>query len=271
MSSSTGDSNPRSPRLRWSSVQLAARAATDAAIAKLGTPVVASTSSTSDFQHASGVHGRRPRARNRLRRLQAFGRRPSSPSPLFSISVGTIGFVGKCQNSGREWDSLVIAKISLIAQSNSLQGGNKFPVRMRRELARKGSDLMPIFGRGWRVAKRFSARQLGGAGSPPGHYEGVLGGARYLINVPPDWNGGLIMFAHGYEGEGSGKGAVHSEPLADQFGSTMAKARSFGRKSTTAVVTARTPTASISIDTAGHRKAKRTRRSRQASTVECRG
>jgi hypothetical protein len=37
-------------------VQLAARAATDAATAKLGTPFVASTSSTSDFQHASGVH-----------------------------------------------------------------------------------------------------------------------------------------------------------------------------------------------------------------------
>jgi hypothetical protein len=74
MSSSTGDSNPRSPdyggaRCNWP------RAATDAAIAKLGTPVVASMSSTSDFQHASGVHGRRPRARNRLWRLQASGRR----------------------------------------------------------------------------------------------------------------------------------------------------------------------------------------------------
>jgi hypothetical protein len=51
------------------------------------------------------------------------------------------------QNSGREWDSLIIAKISLIAQFNSLQGGNKFPVRMRRELARKGSDLMPFLRR----------------------------------------------------------------------------------------------------------------------------
>jgi hypothetical protein len=59
--------------------------------------------------------------------------------------------------------------------------------------------------------------QLGGAGKPPGHYEGVLGGTRYLINVPPDWNGGLIMFAHDYEGEGSGRGAVHSEPLADHL------------------------------------------------------
>src|SRR5437764_13823687 len=46
-----------------------------------------------------------------------------------------------------------------------------------------------------------------------GRYEGVLGGARYLINVPPDWNGGLVMFAHGYEGEGSGIGTVRSSPL----------------------------------------------------------
>ena len=59
--------------------------------------------------------------------------------------------------------------------------------------------------------------QLGGAGNPAGHCEGVRGGARYLINVPPDWNGDLIMFAHGYEGEGSGRGALHSEPLADHL------------------------------------------------------
>ena len=36
-----------------------------------------------------------------------------------------------------------------------------------------------------------------------------------MINVPADWNGRLVMFAHGYEGEGSGRGAVRSEPLAD--------------------------------------------------------
>jgi hypothetical protein len=33
--------------------------------------------------------------------------------------------------------------------------------------------------------------------------------------VPPDWNGGLVMFAYGYEGEGFGKGTVRSEPLDD--------------------------------------------------------
>jgi len=52
-----------------------------------------------------------------------------------------------------------------------------------------------------------------GAGEAAGRYEGVLGGAPYLINVPPEWNGGLVLFAHGYQGEGSGKGMVHDEPL----------------------------------------------------------
>jgi hypothetical protein len=59
--------------------------------------------------------------------------------------------------------------------------------------------------------------QIAGAGGAPGRYEGVLGNARYLINVPADWNGGLVMFAHGYEGEGSGRGSVLSEPLADHL------------------------------------------------------
>ena len=46
-----------------------------------------------------------------------------------------IGFVG--QNSRRERDSLIRAEISLIADLNSLQDYKKFPVPVRRELARK--------------------------------------------------------------------------------------------------------------------------------------
>jgi len=44
---------PSVPRLRWSSVQLAARDATHAAVVKRGTPdPFAATSSASDFPHA---------------------------------------------------------------------------------------------------------------------------------------------------------------------------------------------------------------------------
>src|SRR5712671_2222586 len=55
--------------------------------------------------------------------------------------------------------------------------------------------------------------ELAGAASPAGRYDGVLGSANYTISVPPDWNGGLVMFAHGYEGEGSGTGIVRNSPL----------------------------------------------------------
>src|SRR5215472_5900939 len=102
MSSSTGDSNPAVPRLRGSSAQLAARDATDAAIAKLGTPVV----------------------------------RPNQLDERFaaSRSLGRIGSVGE---NSEEGDSLIRTEISLIADLNSLQDRKKFPVRVRRELACK--------------------------------------------------------------------------------------------------------------------------------------
>src|SRR5215831_19743935 len=43
--------------------------------------------------------------------------------------------------------------------------------------------------------------------------EGTHEGAEYVINVPANWNGGLVMFAHGYEGEGAAKGTVRASPL----------------------------------------------------------
>ena len=43
--------------------------------------------------------------------------------------------------------------------------------------------------------------------------EGSHGGADYTISMPPGWNGGLVMFAHGYEGEGPAKGTVRASPL----------------------------------------------------------
>ena len=139
---------PSVPGLWWSSVQLEARDATDAAIAKSGTPVVRVNELDERFASCFGrtlTPGLG--ARNRLRRRRASGRgRPCSPSRQCSRSVGTIGFAGraKCQNSGRERVSLIRAKISLITRFNSLQGGKKFPVRMRRELARKALIRCPF-------------------------------------------------------------------------------------------------------------------------------
>src|SRR2546422_9020340 len=47
--------------------------------------------------------------------------------------------------------------------------------------------------------------------------EGVHEGANYIISVPAQWNGGLVMFAHGYQGEGAGRGSVNASPLASHL------------------------------------------------------
>jgi dienelactone hydrolase len=41
---------------------------------------------------------------------------------------------------------------------------------------------------------------------------GTLGGADYLIEVPSNWNGGLVVFAHGIQ-RGQGKGTVAAPPI----------------------------------------------------------
>ena len=56
------------------------------------------------------------------------------------------------------------------------------------------------------------------AAESPGRYEGVLLDARYIIEVPAQWNGGLVMFAHGYDGEGEGTGTARDSPMAHHLG-----------------------------------------------------
>jgi hypothetical protein len=47
--------------------------------------------------------------------------------------------------------------------------------------------------------------------------EGTLEGADFVISMPANWTGGLVMFAHGYQGEGPAAGAVEVSPLADHL------------------------------------------------------
>ncbi len=49
-------------------------------------------------------------------------------------------------------------------------------------------------------------------GLPTERYWGVHGGAGYRIEVPPNWNGKLVMWAHGFRGSGS-KLTVDNHPL----------------------------------------------------------
>ncbi len=52
------------------------------------------------------------------------------------------------------------------------------------------------------------------AADAPALREGEHEGAHYVLSVPAQWNGGLVMFAHGYEGVGPGRGGVRSSLLA---------------------------------------------------------
>jgi hypothetical protein len=47
--------------------------------------------------------------------------------------------------------------------------------------------------------------------------EGVHEGAEYVIAMPARWNGGLVMFAHGYQREGPGRGSVQAAPSGDHL------------------------------------------------------
>jgi hypothetical protein len=50
--------------------------------------------------------------------------------------------------------------------------------------------------------------------------EGEHAGADFLIRVPAGWNGGgLVMFAHGYQGEGPAPGRAQNSPLDSHLGS----------------------------------------------------
>jgi pimeloyl-ACP methyl ester carboxylesterase len=58
------------------------------------------------------------------------------------------------------------------------------------------------------------ARALPGVGADaPTEREGTNDGADFEISVPANWNGGLVMFAHGYQGEGPAQGTVMSSPM----------------------------------------------------------
>jgi pimeloyl-ACP methyl ester carboxylesterase len=46
-----------------------------------------------------------------------------------------------------------------------------------------------------------------------GVLKGTLDGADYMISKPDKWNGGLVLYAHGYEGERAGPGALGDSRL----------------------------------------------------------
>ena len=58
-----------------------------------------------------------------------------------------------------------------------------------------------------------------GASVYQGLYDGEHGKAGYVIEVPANWNGKLVMYAHGYAGEGAALNV--SPPISADFGNYM--------------------------------------------------
>lgn len=52
------------------------------------------------------------------------------------------------------------------------------------------------------------------SGIPTERYSGTLEGAGYRVEVPPNWNGTLVMWAHGFRGEGA-ELTVDNHPLRE--------------------------------------------------------
>jgi len=66
---------------------------------------------------------------------------------------------------------------------------------------------------GFIAGEKWGLRPIDGAGSP-GVYTGVLGdGADYEFQVPPAWNGILLLYSHGYVAPGSVNPAVDAGDL----------------------------------------------------------
>ena len=76
-------------------------------------------------------------------------------------------------------------------------------------LALAAAAMVDRAGSGERPAPPAAVATVAGASpSPLGAYEGGL----YKIEVPENWNGGLVMYAHGYRGEG-GRPYVTDPPI----------------------------------------------------------
>src|SRR5262245_28390939 len=102
-------------------------------------------------------------------------------------------------SGGRDLDSMV----SLLCRSCS------------RSCNRGRAVPMPTFVRCLASTFGLLLAAITAASAEPVQYrEGTHEGADFMISVPPNWNGGLVMYAHGYQGELPGRGNVEASPMS---------------------------------------------------------
>lgn len=107
----------------------------------------------------------------------------------------------------------VFSKKRLLQFQNCYSEARSALGRLHRRAFRKGAKrraiaCVPVLLLVLAVGPRWA-----GAADPRAMREGTHEGADYSISIPSPWNGGLVMFAHGYEGEGPGLGSVRGSPL----------------------------------------------------------
>jgi hypothetical protein len=85
--------------------------------------------------------------------------------------------------------------------------------RLRSCLMRRLLAALPVLALAFLASSTALQRARAEAGTAAVSRTGTLGGAPYRIEVPPDWRGGLVVYAHGIQ-RGPGPGAVASPPLA---------------------------------------------------------
>jgi hypothetical protein len=90
---------------------------------------------------------------------------------------------------------------ALLAQSGIQDRGPEFGQSQGRA---KNQDLVREHdSRVFTVSPDLEFDALDGAAAYWGTYEGIQGDAAYTAEFPAEWNGGVIMYTHGFRGEGS--------------------------------------------------------------------
>ena len=122
------------------------------------------------------------------------------PIPIRDGNALTACVLSDCVSRGsRPW--------ATVAEPDRVEGG-----AMRKLIAAVGTVLGPVHGSPSRVvaptrlpttsSTRRSCPFDALAGLPSQRWWGIHGGAGYRIEVPEDWNGELVLWAHGFAGVG---------------------------------------------------------------------
>ncbi len=112
---------------------------------------------------------------------------------------------------GRARTGIALAAISLLAAC----GGSDGPAAVPEETRLQDSRTFTADATATTFTAMAAAAGDGIDMSTTSRWAGVLGGAGYHVEVPKNWNGKLVMYAHGYAGTGAAVGV--SDPAIRRY------------------------------------------------------